>query len=128
MLVPIIASAFQSEEVKLEKARSGLLAIITVCGRCHNDSSTATHKLNLTSQKAILKGGRHGAAAVPKNLEKSHVWVVVNAANKDGGWESVNHNNEKIYLSQMPPLYPLPSRTIEAIKMWIEMGCPDFDK
>src|SRR6185295_7253891 len=82
--------------------------------KCYNCHSAKAKKLKgallLDSQAGALKGGEHGPAVAPGDLDKS---LIVQA---------VRYKNDKL---QMPPDEQLSEKQVADIEQWIRMGAPD---
>jgi hypothetical protein len=82
--------------------------------KCYNCHSAKAKKLKgallLDSRAGALKGGEHGPAVVPGDMDKS---LLVQA---------VRYKNDKF---QMPPDEQLSEKQVGDIEQWIRMGAPD---
>jgi hypothetical protein len=72
------------------------------CLDCHSGTK-AKGKLDLTREKAVLKGGKHGPAVVPGKPADSVLW-------------------ERVDAGEMPPKHPLSAADKKTLKDWIVAG------
>jgi hypothetical protein len=78
------------------------------CYKCHGPDKQKAH-LRLDSRDAILKGGKHGPAAVPGKPDDSLLIKAVRYADDD---------------LQMPPRAKLSDDQIKALVDWVQKGLP----
>ena len=83
--------------------------LIERCYECHSGAlDEVESKFQIDSRAGILKGGIHGAAAIPGMPEKSLMIFAVNhAVNMD-----------------MPPKFKMPQTEIDDLTAWVKMGLP----
>jgi len=83
--------------------------LIERCYECHSGAlDDVESKFQIDSRAGILKGGVHGAAAIPGMPEKSLMIFAVNhAVNMD-----------------MPPKFKMPQSEIDDLTAWVKMGLP----
>ncbi|HLX63237.1 MAG TPA: PSD1 and planctomycete cytochrome C domain-containing protein [Planctomycetota bacterium] len=107
-----IGSAAEPSREELEFFEKKIRPVLADnCYKCHSAKSEKVKgALLLDSRAASLKGGEHGPAVVPGDLEKS---LIVKA---------VRYKDEKL---QMPPDEPLSDAQIADIEHWIRIGAPD---
>ncbi len=75
------------------------------CWNCHS-ASLQLSKLSLATRDDALKGGEHGAVAVPGSAEKSRLYKLISGAEKPS----------------MPIGGKLTAAEIETIRLWIDQG------
>jgi cytochrome c553 len=102
-----VAVAQDDAETLFESRVRPLLA--QTCFRCHGGEKIAGD-LRVDSRAALIKGGKHGAAIVPGQPEKSLLLAAMEYRD-DGEF-------------QMPPEGKLPAETIAAVATWIKLGAP----
>ena len=78
------------------------------CVSCHGPDKQKGG-LRLDSRAAALKGGEHGSAFVPGDVQKSRLLQAVRHATKD---------------LAMPPKEKLPAKDIAALEAWVKDGAP----
>ena len=83
--------------------------LVTHCYECHSSSAPEVQGgLLLDSRDGLRRGGEHGPALVPGDVEGS---LLIDA---------IRHGT-----LQMPPDEKLPERTIADFVQWVKMGAPD---
>ena len=84
--------------------------LVERCYRCHNSSETHRNGLAVDHRAAIRKGGRSGAAVVPRDPDASLLL------------QAVRHETELRMPKDEPKLEP---EVVADFRAWIEMGAPD---
>jgi hypothetical protein len=101
------AAAPTSEQIEFFEKRVRPI-FVNSCGHCH-DGEEHKSDLKLNSRDAILRGGKHGAAAVPGKPEAS---LLIHAVRRDGKLKMPKDGDA------------LPAAQIEVLERWIAMGMP----
>ena len=81
--------------------------LVGVCGQCHGPE-VASGGLRLDSREAFLKGGEHGPAVIPGDVEGS---LLIRALKHD--------ENQPV---QMPPEKPLTDKVVADLAAWVARG------
>ena len=82
--------------------------LVAQCYRCHGPDKRSSG-LRVDSREMLLKGGDHGPAVVPNNLNESLLLRAIKRTDAD--------------LSKMPPDKPLDASVIADFETWIREGC-----
>ncbi len=93
------------EDPARQDIRTEAMAVLkTRCVSCHGPAKLEG-KLNLALPPGIKRGGKHGPAVVPGDLQKSVLW-------------------QRVVADEMPEDQPLPPEEKAVLKKWIEAGAP----
>ena len=109
-LAPAVSAQEEVSEDQIKFFESKIRPmLIERCYECHSGAlDEVESKFQIDSRAGILKGGIHGAAAIPGMPEKSLMIFAVNhAVNMD-----------------MPPKFKMPQTEIDDLTAWVKMGLP----